>query len=200
MPKIDTGDTAFVLLSAALVLLMTPGLAFFYGGLVRRKNALNTMMMSFVAMGLVGIVWILVGYTLAFAKGPEGLDRFIGGFSALGLRGVERGHRGAGLKHPVEHVEIVLRRPHRHVEVEAVELGHAEVEDHLHGERPGSRPRLALEPRGIGAQERDGIADIDLELLGKPPADCDAVAGIPAIPVAQDRAAMKQLQLLDRGE
>jgi Amt family ammonium transporter len=85
---IDSGDTTFVLTSTALVLLMTPGLALFYGGLVRRKAALNTMMMSFVAMGVVGVVWAVVGYSLAFAHGPEGLDRYIGGLEFLGLAGV----------------------------------------------------------------------------------------------------------------
>jgi ammonium transporter, Amt family len=64
---IDTGDTAFVMISAALVLLMTPGLAFFYGGLVRSRNVLNTMMMSLVMMGLIGVSWCLWGYSLAFA-------------------------------------------------------------------------------------------------------------------------------------
>ncbi len=64
---IDTGDTAFMLISAALVLLMTPGLAFFYGGLVRSRNVLNTMMMSLILMGLVGVTWVLWGYSLAFA-------------------------------------------------------------------------------------------------------------------------------------
>lgn len=87
MPKVDTGDTAFVLMSAALVLLMTPGLAFFYGGLVRRKSALNTMMMSFAAMSVVGVVWVLVGYSLAFDHGGA-LDRVVGGLSFLGLEGV----------------------------------------------------------------------------------------------------------------
>ena len=62
-------DTAFMLISAALVLLMTPGLAFFYGGFVRSRNVLNTMMMSFFAMGLIGVTWILYGYSLAFAPG-----------------------------------------------------------------------------------------------------------------------------------
>ncbi|MGB3208460.1 MAG: ammonium transporter [Crinalium sp.] len=63
----DTGDTAFMLISATLVLLMTPGLAFFYGGLVRSRNVLNTMMMSLILMGLVGVTWVLWGYSLAFA-------------------------------------------------------------------------------------------------------------------------------------
>ena len=65
----DTGDTAFMLISAALVLLMTPGLAFFYGGFVRSRNILNTLMMSFVLMAIVGVTWILWGYSLSFAPG-----------------------------------------------------------------------------------------------------------------------------------
>ncbi|WP_017718339.1 ammonium transporter [Kamptonema formosum] len=64
---IDTGDTAWMLISSALVLLMTPGLAFFYGGLVRSRNVLNTMMMSLILMAVVGVVWVLWGYSLAFA-------------------------------------------------------------------------------------------------------------------------------------
>ncbi len=77
-------DTAFMLISAALVLLMTPGLAFFYGGFVRSRNVLNTLMMSFVLMGIVGVTWILWGYSLAFAPG----NPFIGGLQWLGLNGV----------------------------------------------------------------------------------------------------------------
>ena len=64
--SIDTGDTAWVLVSSALVLLMTPGLALFYGGMARRKNLLSTIMMSFAVMGLIGILWALWGYSLAF--------------------------------------------------------------------------------------------------------------------------------------
>ncbi len=68
MPEdlINHGDTAWVLAAAALVLFMTPGLAFFYGGFVRNKNVLGTIMQSFIVMGIVGVLWILVGYTLAF--------------------------------------------------------------------------------------------------------------------------------------
>ncbi len=81
----DTGDTAWVLVSAALVLFMTPGLALFYGGLVRSKNVLGTMMHSIAAIGLVSILWVLIGYTLAF--GPDhGL--VIGGLDHLGFAGV----------------------------------------------------------------------------------------------------------------
>ncbi|WP_318780901.1 ammonium transporter [Dendronalium phyllosphericum] len=83
-PALDTGDTAFMLISAALVLLMTPGLAFFYGGFVRSRNVLNTILMSFVLMAIVGVTWILWGYSLAFAPGLP----FIGGLQWLGLNGV----------------------------------------------------------------------------------------------------------------
>ena len=62
-------DTAFILISAALVLLMTPGLAFFYGGFVRSRNILNTLLMSFVLMAIIGVTWILWGYSLSFAPG-----------------------------------------------------------------------------------------------------------------------------------
>ena len=66
MPHINAGDTAFVLIGAALVCLMTPGLAFFYGGLVRRKNVLTIMMQSFISMGVVTIIWVAFGFSLAF--------------------------------------------------------------------------------------------------------------------------------------
>ena len=65
----NSGDIAWILASSALVLLMTPGLAFFYGGLVRRKNVTATIMHSFMSIGLVGVVWVLWGYSLAF--GPD---------------------------------------------------------------------------------------------------------------------------------
>lgn len=77
-------DTAFMLLCSALVLLMTPGLAFFYGGFVRSSNILNTLMMSFILMLLVGVTWIIWGYSLAFAPG----NPFIGGLQWLFLNGV----------------------------------------------------------------------------------------------------------------
>src|SRR5882724_1641046 len=64
-PKIDTGDTAWLLTSSAFVMLMTPGLALFYGGMVRSKNVLNMLMQSFVALGVVTIVWVLWGCSLA---------------------------------------------------------------------------------------------------------------------------------------
>ena len=84
--KIDTGDTAWVLVASALVLTMTvPGLALFYGGLVRRKNALGTIMHSFSILCLVSVMWILFGYTLAFGPDRGGV---IGGLDWLGLSGV----------------------------------------------------------------------------------------------------------------
>jgi Amt family ammonium transporter len=82
---IDAGDTAFVLISAALVALMTPGLAFFYGGLVRRKNFLAIMMQSFISMGVVTTIWVTVGYSLAFSGNVGGV---IGNLDWIGLRHV----------------------------------------------------------------------------------------------------------------
>ena len=67
----NQADTAWMLISTALVLLMTPALAFFYGGLVRSKNALNTMMMSFISLGFVGVLWALIGYSLALSPGQR---------------------------------------------------------------------------------------------------------------------------------
>lgn len=84
--KIDTGDTAWILMSSALVLCMTlPGLALFYGGLVRSKNVLGTIMHSAIILCLISIVWVLVGYSLAF--GPD-VDGFVGGLDHIGLAGV----------------------------------------------------------------------------------------------------------------
>src|SRR5688500_19781004 len=80
----NPADTAWMLIATALVLLMTPALAFFYGGLVRSKNALNTMMMSFVSLGFVGVAWAAVGYSLAFTTG----NTWIGDFSNVLLNGV----------------------------------------------------------------------------------------------------------------
>jgi len=82
MQAINSGDAAWVLASGALVLFMTPGLAIFYGGMVRAKSALNMMMMSFAAMGITTIIWVLYGFSLAFGKSHGGL---IGGFDHLGL-------------------------------------------------------------------------------------------------------------------
>src|SRR5690349_5473781 len=81
---ISAADTAWLMASTALVLLMTPALGFFYGGLVRGKNVLNTLMMSFAALGVVGVLWALLGYSLAFAPGGA----LVGGLGFAGLRGV----------------------------------------------------------------------------------------------------------------
>ncbi|HEX5202312.1 MAG TPA: ammonium transporter [Actinoplanes sp.] len=80
--EIDTGNTAWLLLSSALVLLMTPGLALFYGGLNRNKGMLNMMMMSFSSIGLISVLWALYGFTLAFgSNGSDGLNKFLGSFT-----------------------------------------------------------------------------------------------------------------------
>ncbi len=84
METLNAADTGWLLVSTAMVLLMTPALAFFYGGLVRSKNALNTMMMSFASLGVVAVVWALAGYSLAFGDG----NSWIGGLEHLGLAGV----------------------------------------------------------------------------------------------------------------
>jgi len=84
MPELDTGDTAWVLTSSALVLFMTPGLALFYGGMVRGKNVLAMLMQNFFAMGLVTVLWVTVGYSLAF--GDAGNGGLIGNFDYVGLK------------------------------------------------------------------------------------------------------------------
>ena len=81
----NSADTAWLLVATALVLLMTPALGFFYGGLVRSKNALNTMMMSVSALGVVGIGWALAGYSIAFS----GEGTWLGGLGHLLMRGVD---------------------------------------------------------------------------------------------------------------
>ena len=85
LPKVDTGDTAWVLIASALVMLMTPGLALFYGGMVRSKNVLGTIMQSFIALGVITIQWVLYGYSLSF--GPD-IGHVIGSLGWIGLRGV----------------------------------------------------------------------------------------------------------------
>jgi Amt family ammonium transporter len=82
----DGADTLLMLMGSALVLLMTPGLAFFYGGFTRAKNVLNTMMMSFFMMGLIGVVWVVIGYSLSFGLGFK--SPFIGGLEFMWLNGV----------------------------------------------------------------------------------------------------------------
>lgn len=84
-PTLNTGDTAWMLISSALVLLMLPGLALFYGGMVRAKNVLSTMMHSFVVMGLVAVQWMVIGYTIGFGDDKSGL---FGGLNKLMLSGI----------------------------------------------------------------------------------------------------------------
>ncbi len=84
-PVIDTGDTTFIIISSALVMLMTPGLALFYGGMVRRKNVLSTMMQSFIIIAIISVQWVIIGYSLAF--GPD-QGHLIGNLSWLGFKGV----------------------------------------------------------------------------------------------------------------
>ncbi len=84
----DTGDTAFMLIATAMVMLMTPGLALFYGGLVRSKNVLSTTMQSFLCLGLISLIWVAYGYSMAF--GPD-IAGFVGGLKYAGLRGVTTG-------------------------------------------------------------------------------------------------------------
>jgi len=91
VPAVSAADTGWMLVCCAMVLLMTPALAFFYGGLVRSKNALNTMMMSFVAPGVAGLTWAVAGYSVAFAPGSG----FAGGLDHLGLSGVGLEPRGS---------------------------------------------------------------------------------------------------------
>ncbi len=82
---VEPGDTAWVLVSTALVMMMTPALAFFYGGMVRKKNLLSTLNLSFITIGLISVQWVLVGYTLAFGPSVGGM---IGGLKFLGFDGV----------------------------------------------------------------------------------------------------------------
>ncbi|MEM5768408.1 MAG: ammonium transporter [Bacillota bacterium] len=83
--KIDTGDTAFIIVSAALVMIMTPGLALFYGGMARTKNVLSTVMQSFICLGIISVQWVVIGYSLAF--GPD-INHLIGSLDWVGLNGV----------------------------------------------------------------------------------------------------------------
>jgi Amt family ammonium transporter len=96
----NQADTAWMLISTALVLLMTPALAFFYGGLVRSKNALNTMMMSFISLGFVGVLWALIGYSLALTTG----NNWIGDLSLALLNGVGLEPTGAVVAITIPHM------------------------------------------------------------------------------------------------
>ncbi|MBM4446149.1 MAG: ammonium transporter [Chloroflexi bacterium] len=100
----DTGDTAWLLVSTALVMLMTPAVALFYGGMVRRKNVLSTIMMSFAILALVSILWVLYGYSLSFGSDKGGI---IGGLEWLGLMGV--GQEPSSIyAHTVPHLAFMM--------------------------------------------------------------------------------------------
>ena len=85
MEGINSGDTAWIIVATALVLMMTPALGFFYGGMVRRKNILSTLNLSFITIGLISIQWVIIGYSLAFGESVAGL---VGGLNYLGLSGI----------------------------------------------------------------------------------------------------------------
>ena len=168
----DTGDTAWVLASAALVLLMTPGLALFYGGMVRAKSVLNMMMMSFGALALISVLWVLYGYSMAFGNDVGGglvgnPFEFFGLKGLLGTEGVDNGFAGhrAGLHHPVDglrrlpgrlrdhHRRADLRRHRRPGQVRRLDglrrrLGH----DRL---LPGRPLGLRLRRRGVRGRRLD---------------------------------------------
>src|SRR3989475_8294162 len=105
-PKIDTGDTAWVLTSSALVLAMTaPGLALFYGGMVREKNALGTIMQSFIILCLISVQWVLWGYSLAFGPDVKGI---IGSLAWMGLNGVAMDQPNADYAATIPHQAYMI--------------------------------------------------------------------------------------------
>ncbi|MEZ4357766.1 MAG: ammonium transporter [Eubacteriales bacterium] len=99
MDTINSGDTAFMLISSALVLVMTPGLALFYGGMVRRKNVLNTMMGSYGIIGVASIMWVLIGYTLAFGPDTAGIIGNLDWFALNGVGGTPNADYAGSIPH-----------------------------------------------------------------------------------------------------
>jgi Amt family ammonium transporter len=92
MPSLDTGNTAWVLASSALVLLMTPGLAFFYGGMVRAKSVLNMLMMNFICIAVVTVAWVLYGWSISFGNANNASGSgFWGGLSEWAMHGISSG-------------------------------------------------------------------------------------------------------------
>ncbi|GII61718.1 ammonium transporter [Sphaerisporangium krabiense] len=107
--EIDSGTTAWMIAATALVLLMTPGLAFFYGGMTRAKSVLNMMMMSFASIVTVTIAWVLYGYSLAFTSSGDGiLNKFVGGLDAIGLKGVFGSVYEGLLKEPTDNMPSLV--------------------------------------------------------------------------------------------
>ena len=96
---LNSGDTAWMLASTALVLLMTPGLAFFYGGMVRTKSVLNMMMMSFITIGIVSVLWVIYGFELAF--GSKANSPWYGNISFSGLGGMVNDFTNNGGIYPI---------------------------------------------------------------------------------------------------
>ena len=150
--EIDTGDTAFVLVSAGLVMLMTPGLAFFYGGLVRSKNAVHTMNLSIVCMAIVGVLWALVGYSarvLARRRGPRPGHR-----RAL-VGGPLRRRRRAGALALRHHPALRLHALPGHVRGDHPRA-HLRRHRRAHPDQGVRALRRALEPRRLRARWRTG--------------------------------------------
>ena len=110
--SVSSGDTAWILISSALVMLMTPGVALFYGGMVRRKNVLSTLMMSFAALGLVGLLWILYGYSLSLGSDIGGL---IGRLDFIGLRQVGQ-EPSSVYASTVPHLAFMVFQMNRHID------------------------------------------------------------------------------------
>ena len=155
-------DVAWMIVATALVLLMTPALAFFYGGLVRSKNALNTMMMSFVSLGVLGVTWAVIGYSLAFGVGGD----WIGDLSFLVLKGVGLGEAPAPSSgtipaHPLHGLSGDVRDRHRRADLGRHRRAHALRPLHP---VPGALVGVRLQPGvplGVGADRlavQDGRA------------------------------------------
>lgn len=104
---ISAGDTAWVLVSSALVLLMTPGLALFYAGMVRSKNVVSTLFKNFGAVGVVGVLWVIIGYSLAFSPSSGALSQFIGGLQNVMLAGVGQ-EPNADYAATIPHIAFVI--------------------------------------------------------------------------------------------
>ena len=103
---VDTGDTAWLLVSTALVMLMTPALGLFYGGMVRSKNVLGTIMHSFICLGLISVQWVVLGYS--FALGPDSAGGFLGSLTWLGLAGVRAGEPNPAYAGTVPHQAYMI--------------------------------------------------------------------------------------------
>ena len=165
--KLNTGDTAWVLASSALVLFMTPGLALFYGGMVRAKNVLAMLMQNFFAMGIVTIIWVLFGYSLAFGNFGDG--GWLGNFDYVGLKDMTNTRRQLRDGCPRSRVRRVpadlrdhhARADHRcdrgpHALGRVGRLHHAVVDPRVPpGRALGLRRRLAVRTRRARLRRRE---------------------------------------------